>query len=83
MKQIMLTTTDNPYNPFDNFDEWYAYDSQKGYHTSEYLARVCIDSNELSEEDQFLDIERAIDSILSTNVLGIYKKVVRDFKDST
>ena len=25
-KRKMLTTTDNPYNPFTQFDQWYDYD---------------------------------------------------------
>ena len=83
MKAVMLTTADNPYNPFDNYDEWYAFDFQMGYHTPEYLARVVVTSSELSESDQALAIEEAIDSILTTNVLGIYRKVSRDLDDST
>lgn len=79
MKQVMLTTTDNPYDPFDNYDEWYAFDFQKGYHTPEYLARVAYTSEELSECDELEAIEEAIDSILLLNPLGIYKKVERNF----
>lgn len=71
----MLTTTDNPYNPFTQFDEWYAFDEQKGYHTMEYLARLVFSSDELSEADQDLAIEQAIDEIVELNLLGIYKKV--------
>ena len=36
----MITTIDNPYNPFTQFDEWYAFDEGKGYCTSGYLARI-------------------------------------------
>lgn len=79
MKQVMLTTVDNPYDPFDNYDEWYAFDAQKGYHTPEYLARVSYTSEELSELDELEAINEAIDSILLLNPLGIYKKVERNF----
>ncbi len=47
-EEYMLTTEDNPYNPFTNFDEWYAFDTQKGYNTCGYLARVSFTSSELS-----------------------------------
>jgi hypothetical protein len=77
--ESMLTTTDNPYDPFDNFDEWYAFDQRKGYHTPGFLARIAVVSDELSEEDQSLAIERAIDEIVEENVLGLYKKVTREF----
>lgn len=78
MMQSMLTTTDNPYDPFDDFDQWLAYDNNKGYNTSGLLARITITSDELSEPDQYLAIENAIDEIVLENVLGIYKKVSKD-----
>ena len=71
----MLTTIDNPYNPCTQFDDWYAWDQQAGYYTPEFLARVAITSDELSERDQELAIEIAIDEIVKENVLGIYRKV--------
>ena len=74
-KAVMLTTVDNPYNPFTNFDEWRAFDEAKGYNTCEYLARIAKTSDELSETDQNLAIQSAIDEIIRINVLGIYKKV--------
>ena len=36
----VLTTLDNPYNPKEEFTKWYAWDTQNGYNTSEYLARL-------------------------------------------
>ena len=74
----MLTTLDNPYDPFEQFDEWYAFDESMGYHTCSYMARIAKTSNELSEEDESLAIEQAIDEIVKLNVLGIYKKVSID-----
>lgn len=74
-RQSMLTTIDNPFNPFTQFDDWYAFDEGNGYHTCAYLARITKPSHELSEVDQQIDIELAIDEIVSLNVLGIYKKV--------
>jgi hypothetical protein len=81
MKRSMLTTLDNPHSPFDNFGAWYAYDVASGYHTSSFLARILTDSDQLSDVDIELSIERAIDEIVSENVLGIYKKVQKDFAD--
>ena len=71
----MLSTSDNPFNPFSEYDEWYAFDVRAGHHTAAYLARVTMSSDELSEADQDLAIERAIDEILEFNLLGIYIKV--------
>ena len=73
----MLTTIDNPYDPFTHYDEWYAYDRSKGYNTTGYLARMVITSNDISYDDQEMAIEMAIDEIVKENVLGLYRKVVR------
>lgn len=78
MKEVMLTTTDNPYDPFSQFDDWKAFDDLKGYHTCEYLGRIAKTSNDLSYADQAIAVEQAIDEIVELNVLGIYKKVSRE-----
>lgn len=76
----MLTTVDNPYNPFTEYDKWFAFDLQAGYHTPGMLARITITSEDMSDLDQDLAIETAIDEILSENVLGIYRKVAESQK---
>jgi hypothetical protein len=78
MQESMLTTIDNPYDPFDQYDDWYAYDSRQGYHTPSFLARVVVLSDETSELDQSLAIEVAIEEIVRENVNGLYKKVSRE-----
>jgi len=76
MRDVMLTTIDNPFNPFTQFDQWKAFDESKGYYSCAYLARIVKTSDELSEEDEALAIEQAIDEIVRLNILGIYRKVV-------
>lgn len=78
MQESMLTTIDNPYNPFDQYDEWYAYDSRQGYHTPSFLARITVISDDISDADQSLAIELAIEEIVRENVNGLYKKVSRE-----
>lgn len=78
MRQTMLTTTDNPYDPFTQYDLWYAFDKQKGYDTCEYLSSLAYTSPELSAIEQQIAIETAIDEIVEFNVLGIYKKIVKE-----
>ena len=75
--KCMLSTKDNPFNPLTQFDEWYAYDAQHGYHSSEYLARIVKTAVDLSPSDQEQLIEDAIDEILEMNPDGIYIKVVQ------
>jgi len=76
VKRTMLTTTDNPYDPFTHFDEWTQWDEAAGYHTNAYLARITRTSDELSDADYNLAIEYAIDEIVRENITGRYRKVV-------
>ena len=36
----MLTTIDNPFDPFTQFDDWLRFDEEKGYHTCQFLAKI-------------------------------------------
>ena len=77
----MLSTIDNPYSPFTQFDEWKAFDESKGYFTCEYLARVTNTSSELPDDLADKAVDDAINDICRLNVLGIYRKVKEsDFK---
>lgn len=78
MIEHMLSTIDNPHSPFTDYDEWYAWDRNKGYHTPEFLARIVITSVELNDYDYNLAVELAIDEIVKENVLGLYIKVSQD-----
>lgn len=71
-----LTTFDNPYDPFRQFDQWFLFDEEKGYHTCAYLGRVARTSEQMSDEENVAEIERAIDEIIKFDFRNIYKKVV-------
>lgn len=73
----MLTTVDNPFDPFTQFEEWFSFDATAGYHTPSFLARITRTSEEMSEADQRVAINNAIDEIVEENVLGIYRKVTQ------
>ena len=83
MKRVMLTTVDNPYDPFDNFTEWYEYDTRAGHHSTAFLARLTFTSDQLSEEQQQLDTEKAIDEIVFENVSGVHRKVTREIPETS
>jgi len=78
MVTTMLTTKDNPFNPFKQYDDWYAFDVMKGYNTCAYLARIVKSSDELSPIDQSSAIEHAIEEILKFNLTGNFCKVIND-----
>lgn len=73
--KVMLTTVDNPYNPFDNFKSWFLFDVQKGYNSCSYLARIAKTSEIMSEQENNEEIERAIDEIIEKDFLNLYIKV--------
>ena len=77
IKVYALTTTDNPFDPFDDFDRWYAFDVAHGYDSCSYLARIARTSDKFSDEDQEREIQRAIDEIVRLNINGMYTKVAR------
>ena len=77
--ECMLTTFDNPYNPFVNFSEWFMFDSvEKGYNSCSRLARVANITDDMSEVERDREIERAIDEIILYDFMNIYKKVRKD-----
>lgn len=77
MKKVMLTTIDNPYNPFDEFNKWFLYDVEKGYNSCGYLARIARTSEQFSDLENDEEIERAIDEIIEHDFMHIYVKLVR------
>lgn len=73
--KCMLTTIDNPYNPFENFKAWFLFDVQKGYNSCSYLARIARISDEMTELENDEEIERAIDEIIEHDFMNVYVKV--------
>ena len=73
-RDYMLTTRDNPYDPWTHWDEWYAFDQEKGYGTCEYLARIAMTSRDMSDEENDAEITRAIDEIIAMDFLDLYKR---------
>jgi hypothetical protein len=80
--RVALTTVDNPYNPFTQFDDWFQFDCQHDYGTCEFLARFCYTSDQLSPAENFQEAERAIDDIIKHDVRKIYKKVYESEKQN-
>lgn len=65
MTKFALTTSDNPFNPFDDFDSWFQFDEEKHYNSCQLLARLARVSNGVSNETNAKAIEQAIDDIVS------------------
>ena len=76
----MLTTVDNPFDPFEQFTSWFMFDVEKGYNSCSYLDRIAKFSDDMSQAEIHAETERAIDEIIIMNPLGIYKKVRKNDK---
>ncbi|MBQ8829675.1 MAG: hypothetical protein IJ022_06250 [Burkholderiaceae bacterium] len=83
MAKCALTTFDNPFDPFTQFDSWYQLDldlsrEQKRNDCCSYLDRIARTSDQLTEEENDREIERAIDEIIKYDFRNIYKKLTTE-----
>lgn len=76
-KKVYLTTNDNPYDPETEFALWYLFDKRNNYDCCDYLARIARTSDQLSDEENEIIIENAIDEIIKYDFRNVYKKVVK------
>jgi hypothetical protein len=72
-----LSTSDNKFDPFTEFDDWFDFDTQKGYNSLQEVARVDKSSNNWPYEDQLLAYEDAVDFCVWMNLTGNRIKVTR------
>lgn len=82
MSECMLTTIDNPFDPFEQFRSWLLFDVEKGYNTCSYLDRIAKTTDEMTQTEKDNEIERAIDEIIKYDFMNIYKKIKRDNADT-
>ena len=76
----MLSTKDNPFNPFEDFQNWYNFDSDKGYNSCGILARIVGGTENLSPNEEAFAIEYAIDSFIESDPTKMYIKVQKDIE---
>lgn len=77
-KQFALTTFDNPFNPFEDYNDWVSFDKQHGYDSAELLMRIANVTDEMTDIEENKEIERAIDEIIKYDFRNIYKKVSQE-----
>jgi hypothetical protein len=76
-----LTTIDNPFDYFEQYDDWLMFDIEKGYGTNEYLARIMKDTKGFTDKEFNEALSDAIDEIIINDFTGLYKKVSTDKYD--
>ena len=73
-KQYLLTTLDNPYNPFVDFTSWYMFDCEKGHNTSSRLARIANINAEMTQKEREEEMDRVMDLIVKYDLEDLYVK---------
>jgi len=78
--EYKLTTIDNPFNPFEQFDSWHQFDKEKGYDCCERLMRIAKIFDNMSSIEVEQELERAMDEIVKYDFLDLYQKCTKNDK---
>ena len=83
--EFMLTTVDNPFDPFDDFISWRMYDIKKSSEVGllpccEYVAKMSEITDDMNQKERNTEIERVIDDIIKYNTVRAFKKVQKEFE---
>ena len=73
----MLSTIDNPYNPFENFESWFMFDMEKGYYSCSRLDRIANFTDDMTQKEIDDETERAIDEIIKYDFMDVFIKVTK------
>ena len=82
MTCCMLSTIDNPFNPFEDYSSWLMFDKEKGYDSAERLMRIAKLTDDMTQKEENEEIERAIDEIIKYDFRNIYKKVKKNVDET-
>lgn len=77
-KETWVTTLDNPFDPFKQYDAWQRWDEDHGYYTLSLICRYLNTSDDLGEAHYYKALEDAVDKIVHYNFTGNYRKVVNN-----
>ncbi len=76
-RNFSITTIDNPFNPFVDFDNWFLFDVEKNYYTLSKLARLSKVTDSMSSKEEAKEVERAIERLIEIDPLDLYVKVYK------
>ena len=79
----MLSTFDNPFDPFEQFTSWLMFDKEKGYDSCERLARIAKITDEMSQKEINNEVERAIDRLIQLDFTNTFIKIKKETKSFT
>ena len=73
--KYMLTTLDNPFDPFNEFTSWYMFDCEKGHNTSSRLARIAEIDSEMTQKEIEEEMDRVMNLIIKYDFEDKYIKI--------
>lgn len=76
-KDTWVTTLDNPFDPFSDFDNWKRFDEDHGYYTTSLICRYLNVSDDFDDDTYNECLEEAVDKVVHYNFYGNYRKVIR------
>ena len=85
-KAIRVTSADNPYDPFEQWEQWLLFDINSGYNTCGRLDKVTHTSDAMTEKELFDAVEDGINILMKTGCINKkgtiveYKKVIKEIK---
>lgn len=74
-RKVFVTTFDNPFNYFNDFENWFAWDKKMGWNTCGIMADLTGNISNLSPEETATVIEGACKRLVSVDILGIWHLV--------
>ena len=81
MADYMVTTMDNPWNPFTHYHKWLDYDSEYGYNTDQWIYILSKTSSDLVKEEMEEQIDAGVDRLLELDPFGLHVKVYENEAD--
>ena len=86
-KAMLVTTADNPFSPFTQFDSWFMYDMRMGYNTCGWLANLAPLSDNLTDYENDVLASQAINELLDMGIAigrnGAVSQYVPAIEDET
>lgn len=76
-QECMLTTFDNPYDPFEQFTLWHMFDKEKGYNTCERMMRLANITEDMSQIEIDEEVDRAMDRLIELDFTNTFKKITK------
>ena len=80
--ECAITTSDNPYNPFEQFALWDLFDKEKGYCSNQKVARLVHFTEDMTEKEMLEENERAIDLLISLDFTNTFVKMYRTVSET-